>query len=194
MTPCGWDVNWGQAWGHRAIGTWDIGTRVRGHCIVCMAETLCHLLTCHRLPCLPWPGYYFHFASSLEQQQFWVLVLHIHLSLIRNIIKEMNEWLTEQMNEWAGAPSPLCLHWELRNCCASRAQLPSLPSPSLTVSLLAWRNASLSNAIWQLFLKRHTSFIPHCSTRLATHIPFPLLPSTSACLYCTCSLQVSALG
>lgn len=81
--------------------------------------------------------------------------------------------------------SPLCLHWELRNCCASRAEVPAL-APPLTPFLplrlplsycffacLAQRNASLSNAIWQLFLKRHTSFIPHCSARLATHIPFP---------------------
>lgn len=76
----------------------------------------------------------------------------------------------------------------LRNCCASQAEVPAL-APPLTPFLplrlplsycffacLAQRNASLSNAIWQLFLKRHTSFIPHCSARLATHIPFPSPP------------------
>lgn len=60
---------------------------------------------------------------------------------------------------------------------------------SLTVLLLPYYIASLSNAMWQLFLKRHTSFISHRSARMTTHFPFPatfpspegLLTALAAC-------------
>jgi len=46
------------------------------------------------IPC--W--FYFHFASQFRAV-LSARYVHIHLSLIRNIIKEMNECLTGQMNE-----------------------------------------------------------------------------------------------
>lgn len=118
-----------------------MGTWVRGHCIVCMAETLCHLLTCHRLPCLA------RVLLSLCQQFRAAAVLSAGTTysfIIDKKHNQGNEWMADWANEWMSRPlppapslhlSPFCLHWELRNCCASWAELMAgfaLFAPPLT--------------------------------------------------------------